>query len=480
MNNYNVRTYSRTAVPRSERLKGGGFLAGSSSSRSTGVSGGGVSGATHSHENKDLLDAFTLDEDLYLNVLQKAEGEDDSSLVKIKAGYADMALTNADGYTLDWFIPQTDGSLKLNPKYSGLYADGFMTGGGKGTGGSGSGGGLIQTVYGVSAFGGTFDSADNTATFNAYAINSLHGRVSALEQNPTGVDASWGSTSGYTSPLTVAGTTKTVLLSGALSGYATQSWVNNQGFLKSYSEQYRGTVTGLKLGTVSYSPEDGILSLPSYPTALKSPSALTFGGKSYDGSAAAEITAANLGALTEHQSLANYVTLDGTQTIFGSKTFSTGLVSGGDIIPTTDSAGSIGYSNRRWGNLNIRNVGASSYYLRDGETWDELAHFGAGSDYFGLYLTGNELYFFGDGSFQGRGTTKDLGASWARWGKLWAAGADLTGDLSMAATSKITLGPVTIEYDATNKVLYVHGTDGGVNIGICTDGPNTGGGIKTS
>lgn len=39
------------------------------------------------------------------------------------------------------------------------------------------------------------------------------------------------------------------------------------------------------------------------PTSLKNPYALTFGSKSYDGSAAATITASDLGALTAHQSI---------------------------------------------------------------------------------------------------------------------------------------------------------------------------------
>ena len=46
---------------------------------------------------------------------------------------------------------------------------------------------------------------------------------------------------------------------------------------------------------------------PTIPTALKNPKALTFGGKTYDGSVAATITAADLGALTSHQSLDGYV-----------------------------------------------------------------------------------------------------------------------------------------------------------------------------
>ena len=51
-------------------------------------------------------------------------------------------------------------------------------------------------------------------------------------------------------------------------------------------------------GTLAYTSQ--------IPTALKNPHALTFGKKTYDGSSAQTITASDLGALTSHQSLADY------------------------------------------------------------------------------------------------------------------------------------------------------------------------------
>ncbi len=59
----------------------------------------------------------------------------------------------------------------------------------------------------------------------------------------------------------------------------------------------------VKLGNTPYMSVDGVVSLPAYPTALKNPNALKFGSKTYDGSAAATIIAADLGALTAHQTL---------------------------------------------------------------------------------------------------------------------------------------------------------------------------------
>lgn len=52
-------------------------------------------------------------------------------------------------------------------------------------------------------------------------------------------------------------------------------------------------------GTLAYTSQ--------IPTALKNPHALTFGTKTYDGSSDQTITASDLGALTSHQSLADYV-----------------------------------------------------------------------------------------------------------------------------------------------------------------------------
>ena len=51
-------------------------------------------------------------------------------------------------------------------------------------------------------------------------------------------------------------------------------------------------------GTLAYTSQ--------IPTKLKNPHALTFGKKTYDGSSAQTITASDLGALTSHQSLADY------------------------------------------------------------------------------------------------------------------------------------------------------------------------------
>lgn len=42
-------------------------------------------------------------------------------------------------------------------------------------------GGIVETVYGVSSLGGSFDNSNLTDTFNAYTINSIHTRLQSVE-----------------------------------------------------------------------------------------------------------------------------------------------------------------------------------------------------------------------------------------------------------------------------------------------------------
>ena len=63
-----------------------------------------------------------------------------------------------------------------------LYADGWIASGGIGSG-SGGGGGVVSTVYGYSALGGTFNNSDLNNTFNAYTINAVYGMANSAIQS---------------------------------------------------------------------------------------------------------------------------------------------------------------------------------------------------------------------------------------------------------------------------------------------------------
>ena len=99
MKKYNVITTARTAVPRSKRLREAG--SGQSSSGGTTVvntGGGGAASACdgHSHANKAALDSISIDSDFYLWLKQKLADADDSTLAKVKAGYADDAAHSTE------------------------------------------------------------------------------------------------------------------------------------------------------------------------------------------------------------------------------------------------------------------------------------------------------------------------------------------------------------------------------------------------
>lgn len=94
--NYNVQTTTRTAMPRSKRMREAGISVsaspsvGPSSGREEGM-GGGSAFDGHTHENKKALDAISIDNLFYLWLRQKLEGDSESQLQKVKAGYADHA-----------------------------------------------------------------------------------------------------------------------------------------------------------------------------------------------------------------------------------------------------------------------------------------------------------------------------------------------------------------------------------------------------
>lgn len=73
---------------------------------------------------------------------------------------------------------------------------------------------------------------------------------------------------------------------------------------KATAVSFAQTVTaGTALGTITIDGSPTVIYAPTIPTSLKNPNALTFGSKTYDGSAAVTLTASDLGALTSHQTI---------------------------------------------------------------------------------------------------------------------------------------------------------------------------------
>ena len=84
---------------------------------------------------------------------------------------------------LKWFAVDSDGNLYTT--YN-LYSTKEISANGLSVGSGNSGGGLISQVFGSTALG-TITSESNSATFNAYAIDSLYKRIVSLEGKATAV-----------------------------------------------------------------------------------------------------------------------------------------------------------------------------------------------------------------------------------------------------------------------------------------------------
>ncbi len=135
-------------------------------------------------------------------------------------------------------------------------------------------------------------------------------------------------------------------LSTALATYATQAWVQALGYTTATnmwqllaaatSEQIAAShlpisvsqgsgsyVTGISYSGGTFSVSRANISIP---TLLPSPYALSFGSKSYDGSAARTITAADLGAITGNQAITLAGDVMGSGTTYITTTIGTGVV----------------------------------------------------------------------------------------------------------------------------------------------------------
>lgn len=241
-----------------------------------------------------------------------------------------------------------------------------------------------------------------------------------------GSSVSWGTESGYTVPLTVEGVSKTLLLDGALTGYATQQWVGQQGYITSSS------LSGY--ATQSWVQSQGYLTSHQTIYALTL-SAGSFTAGTYTPNSAAKTI--NVPTTLDHISdgtsrkLADYLPKAGG-TMTGDL-----IMSGANIRPSANNTCSLGTSSYRWSNIY--------------------------GDYANL---SGDLSVTGDTSITG-----DLSVN---------GDTSLSGDLSMLSNKVIHLGPVTISYDSTNHALHISGTytenSQTKNLGLYCDGYVSAGG----
>ena len=178
----------------------------------------------------------------------------------------------------------------------------------------------------------TIPSAVTEATVSGWGFTKNIGTVTGVKIN--------GATQTATNGVVDLGTVLTAHQS--LSAYATKSWVQQQNYLTSVPGEY---ITSTELSSTLESYQNKITSsnkldysllknTPTIPTALKSPYALTFGSKTYDGSAAKTIVASDLGALTAHQSI---YALTFSAGVFSAGTFTANSAAKTINIPTHTS-----------------------------------------------------------------------------------------------------------------------------------------------
>ena len=77
-------------------------------------------------------------------------------------------------------------------------------------------------------------------------------------------------------------------------------------------------------------------------------------------------------------------------------------------------------------------------------------------------------------------SSMDIGMASSRWRKIYAHDMDMSGELSLASSSHIDIGPLRIEYDATNKALHITKKDGNDTntYGLYADGFVAAGGVQ--
>ena len=169
-----------------------------------------------------------------------------------------------------------------------------------------------------------------------------------------------------------------------------------------------------------------------------------------------------------------------------------GLSIGGDIVPATDLGSQLGYSSRRFSNINVRTVGSvKEINFKSGDNATATGYLTFQSGYMALRAGANidsaykQITFHESFGFYPEQAGVNLGfgsASQYRWATIYGVNADLSGDLSLAQTSHIDIGPLRIEYDSATKALHItkKSNSDTNNYGLYADGFVSAGGIQAT
>jgi len=338
------------------------------------------------------------------------------------------------------FFRLVDGNVTLKEAYSNLWVPGWLAAGGVG---SGSSGGSAVAVSNVKTTGSPlFDI-------------SIDGVTTTIKDGLV-----WGTynDTAKTVGLTLNGTQYILCVNGYSAG---------------------GGVSSESDPIFTASAAYGITSSDITNWNSKTSNVGTITGITMNGNSMGTSGVVDLGTvITSHQSLANYVTLDGTQTITGSKTFSvntaftnnisvggTVSVAGKDMIDLTQSGMTMfGFGSR-----------AERSFNGYGTTVN-LRACDANGDQVNILSVQNGVVVVGSKLIPNYMTGLDLGGSSSnqRWNTIYGVNANLSGSLSVET---ISVGSAVLSYDSTSKALHVSGTDGGVAVGFYADGPVASGGV---
>ncbi len=334
-----------------------------------------------------------------------------------------------------------------------LYADGWIAAGGIGTGGGGGGG--VSSFYDLPEIGiapgatiGTFQ----ILTYNGTAWVNEDLRVSVSNTIADG-------TTGYTrvATITVNGVPYNINApadGGGGGGGGTEVdpvFTNSAayGITSSDITAWNGKVSGIMMNGISQPVTNGIVNLGTVITAIPDLSG-------------------------------SYVKLSGTQTITGAKTFTSNLSVNAEVVvnsissiiqDTTNNSALFNYGGRltqkfnAYGTeINLRAFNASEQANILSVQTDRVL---VGSQLLPNYATGINL----GGNYENQ-----------RWSTIYGLNADLTGNLKMASTSHIDIGPVRIEYDAVNKAIHIKKADANDTneYGFYCDGFVAAGGVQAS
>lgn len=262
----------------------------------------------------------------------------------------------------------------------------------------------------------------------------LNDIVDTLAEHSGGGNVAWGTVSGATQNLNVDDDVRPLLrpqtgVSGFLNADGTVDTTH-------YLSEEDAEDTYQPIIDASHKLAYSLIS--DTPTALPNPFALTFGSKTYDGSAAKEITASDLGALTSHQTIYSLVLkVNGTQV--GSYTPN----SAAETINITDVA-------------SANDVLTLKGYFTNGKANDADKLDGNDSSH---YATANSVTtiagYFTDGSAK---TAVKLLTSRTLWGQSFDGSANVSGDMS--SVGKITFTAKTSASSSGNvlEVVTINGT----------------------